>query len=93
MKVKCPYCNFEAEESGEMEAHVNNHVLFVKAGIRNIMLDYNNKVAFVHVVIGEGGNAKGVDVAIPIPPEKKVIGKAKLGGVTFQLLPDSELQQ
>jgi hypothetical protein len=57
------------------------------------MLDYNNKVAFVHVVVGEGGNAKGVDVAVPIPLEKKVVGKVTLPSVTFNLLPEKEKTQ
>jgi hypothetical protein len=90
MKDKCPYCDFEGEP-GEMEAHASNHVLFVKAGIQSVMLDYKNKVAFVHVVVGEGGNAKGTDVAVSIAPEKKIIGKIRLGGVSFDLLPESEI--
>nr|MDO8134797.1 hypothetical protein [Candidatus Njordarchaeum guaymaensis] len=87
MKAKYPYCDFKGRSS-EMEAHARNHLLLVKANIQNAMLDYRNKVAFVHVVVREGGNAKGVDVAVPVPLEKKIVGKVTLEGVTFNLLPE-----
>jgi hypothetical protein len=91
MKAKCPFCDFKGNEQ-EFEAHAKTHVLSVTASIQSVMLDYSNKVAFVHVVVGEGGNAKGLDVAVPIPFEKKVVGKVTLPGTTFNLLPEKEKQ-
>jgi hypothetical protein len=87
MEEKCPYCNAEVP-SDQMEAHTFNHILLVKAKIDDVTVDYQNKVAFVHVVVGEGGNAKGFDVAVPLPLEMKILGKVILGGVSFSILPD-----
>ena len=92
MKAKCPFCDFKGGQN-EVEAHANIHTLSVTANIQRVMLDYSNRVAFVHVVVGEGGNAKGVDVAVPIPFEKKIVGKVTLSGVTFNILPEKEKQQ
>jgi hypothetical protein len=91
MKAKCPFCDFEGGQE-EVESHAKIHVLSVTANIQSVMLDYSNKVAFVHIVVGEGGNAKGIDVAVPIPFDKKIVGKVTLPGVTFNLLPEKEKQ-
>jgi len=91
MKAKCPFCDFKGG-SQEMEGHARNHILSVKAYVQSVMLDYNNKVAFVHVIVGEGGNAKGLDIAVPIPLEKKIVGTVTLEGMTFNLLPEKEKQ-
>jgi hypothetical protein len=87
MEEKCPYCD-AVIPSDKMEAHTFNHILLVKAKIDDVTVDYQNKVAFVHVVVGEGGNAKGFDVAVPLPLEMKILGKVILGGVSFSILPD-----
>lgn len=84
---KCPYCDFQGS-SDQIVAHVGEHVLSVKAKIDEVSVDYSNKVAFVHVVIGDGGNAKGVDVAVPLPLAMKILGRVVIGTVSFSLLPD-----
>jgi hypothetical protein len=84
---KCPYCDFQGTAE-QVLAHVGEHVLSVSAKIDEVTVDYKNKVTFVHVVIGEGGNAKGVDVAVPLPLAMKILGKVVIGGVSFSLLPD-----
>jgi hypothetical protein len=84
---KCPYCDFQGSPE-EVLAHVGEHVLSVNAKIDEVTVDYKNKVTFVHVVIGEGGNAKGVDVAVPLPLAMKILGKVVIGSISFSLFPD-----
>jgi hypothetical protein len=84
---KCPYCNFQGA-SEEIKTHMNTHILSLSAKIDNVTVDYTTKAAFVHVVIGQGGNAKGADVAVPLPLEMKILGKVVLEGFSFSLLPD-----
>lgn len=84
---KCPYCGFQGL-SDQIKAHVNEHILSFSAKIDHVTVDYTNKVAFVHVVIGQGSNAKGVDVAVPLPLGMKILGKVLIGSASFSLLPD-----
>jgi hypothetical protein len=83
---KCPFCNFQ-DTPDQIGAHVSIHTLSVTAKIDSVTIDYQNKVAYVHVVIGSGGNAKGVDVAVPLPLEMKILGKVVLGSASFSVLP------
>ena len=87
MEGKCPYCE-SGVPSDQMGAHLGKHILSVKAKIDDVTVDYGNNVAFVHVVVGEGSNAKGVDVAVPLPLDMKILGKVEVAGFAFSLLPD-----
>ncbi|WXG45192.1 MAG: hypothetical protein WED05_00425 [Candidatus Atabeyarchaeum deiterrae] len=84
---RCPYCDFHGS-SDETIAHISGHILSVNARIDSVNVDYGNKVAFVHVVVGQGGNAKGFDVAVPLPRDMKILGKVVLESVSFGLYPE-----
>jgi hypothetical protein len=84
---KCPYCNLQGS-SDQIKTHLKTHVLSLTAKIDNVTVDYTTRVAFVHVVIGQSGNAKGADVAVPLPLEMKTLGKVVLESTSFSLLPD-----
>ncbi|WXG43880.1 MAG: hypothetical protein WED04_07595 [Promethearchaeati archaeon SRVP18_Atabeyarchaeia-1] len=87
MEGKCPYCDSEIA-SDQMDAHLRKHILPLQAKIDNVTVDYGNRVAFIHVVVGERGNAKGIDTAVSLPLEMKILGKVEVAGFSFSLLPD-----